>query len=179
MPLPLLPLMLLWINILTDGLPALALGVEHPDKNIMKRKPRQPKEKILNKKSITFIAIVAAIFTVGTLLQFYSELSDISKAQTAAFTTVVLFELFLALSMRSNTPLYKLGIFSNKEMIAALLSSFFLQVAVVYLPFFNQVFGTVPLAFMDWVEIIAVSISVLIIIEIWKTFAYRKGKEVF
>ncbi|MBI4162167.1 MAG: calcium-transporting P-type ATPase, PMR1-type [Candidatus Aenigmarchaeota archaeon] len=179
LPLPLLPLMLLWINILTDGLPALALGVEHPDKNIMKRKPRNPKEKILNKKSILFIAVVAAIFAVGTLLQFYSELADINKAQTAAFTTVVLFELFLALSMRSNTPLHKIGLFNNKEMIAALLSSFFLQVAVVYLPFFNEIFGTVPLAFMDWVEIIAVSVSILIILEIWKTLAYKKGKEVF
>ncbi len=179
MPLPLLPLMLLWINILTDGLPALALGVERPDKNVMKRKPRQPKESILNKKSITFIAVVAAIFTVGTLLQFYSELSDVSKAQTAAFTTVVLFELFLALSMRSNMPLHKLGLFSNMEMVAALLSSFLLQVAVVYLPFFNEVFGTVPLALMDWVEIIVVSVSILIILEIWKTWAYKKGKDVF
>ena len=181
-PIVLLPLMLLWINILTDGLPALALGVEPPDAGAMSRPPRNPKENILNQKSLMFIIAVAAIMAFGTLLQFYSELpgsmdangvGSLALARTSAFTQIVLFELVLALSMRSQLPLRKIGLLSNKKMILAMLSSFALQLVVIYTPL-NVIFGTVPLGLADWIEIAAVSLSILVVLEAWKTVQCRK-----
>lgn len=172
--LPLLPLQILWMNLLTDGLPALALGIEPKEPDVMKRKPRNPKEKILNRHSLTFIIAVGIIMCAATLFMFYME-SNIDKARTIAFTTLVMLQLIFALSARSNLPLMKIGIFSNKKLLLAIAVSVALQLIIIYMPFLAVAFKTVPLAMMDWMNILGVMITVFIILE-FKKFILVKNK---
>ncbi|MBI2076609.1 MAG: calcium-transporting P-type ATPase, PMR1-type [Candidatus Aenigmarchaeota archaeon] len=167
--LPLVPVQLLWINLLTDGLPALALGVEPKEPDIMKRRPRNPGEKVLNRHSAKFVLLVGILFSAATLLLFYMELpSGVQHARTIAFTTIVVTELFIALSMRSSQPLLKIGLFSNKKLLLAIASSFVLQLAVIYVPVFDAVFETTEPTLDDWLPIFAVSLAILFILEIRK-----------
>lgn len=173
--LPLLPVQLLWINLLTDGLPALALGVEPKEPDIMRRRPRNPREKVLNRESISLILLVGILFAAATLLLFYLELpSGVQHARTIAFTTVVVTELFIALSMRSSQPLMKIGLLSNRKLLLAILSSFALQLAVIYVPAFDIVFETTELALSDWLPIFAVSFAILIVLELRKLVISRR-----
>ncbi len=165
--LPLLPLQLLWVNLVTDTLPALALGLEPIEKDVMKRKPRNPKEKVMNRESMNLIIFASLLMAVATLLQFYIEFSTegLEKARAVAFTTIVITELFIALSVRSHLPLHKIGIFTNKKLLIAILISFALQLAVLYVPFLNPIFDTVPLTIMEWAGIIVVSLLVFAALE--------------
>ncbi len=174
LPLPLLPLQILWMNLITDGLPALALGVEVPEPDIMKRKPRDPREKILNRSVLTYVILVGFIYVIGTLGLFYLELANETKARTMAFTVIIMFEMFHALAIRSYMPIYKIGFFSNKKLIIAIASSVVLQAMVIYVPFFNVIFDTVPLSAMDWVKIILVSSSIFFILEAHKLLKHKK-----
>lgn len=174
LPLPLLPLQLLWMNFVTDGLPALALGAEPYDPDIMQRKPRDPKEKILDKKSLEFIAIVGIALTVMVMYLFVSELPDEARARTMAFTSLVVLELAVALSFRSPKYLYGNGIGKNKKLWAAIGSSLVLQVVAVQLPFFNQIFDTVPLSLYDWMRIGVSAFIVFTAIEINKVLRLQK-----
>ncbi len=173
LPLPLLPLQILWMNLITDGLPALALGVEVPEPDIMKRKPRDPREKILNRSTLTYVVLVGFIYVIGTLGLFYLELANETKARTMAFTVIIMFEMFHALAIRSYMPIYKIGFFSNKKLIIAIASSVALQAMVIYVPFFNVIFDTVPLSAMDWVKIVLVSSSIFFILEAHKLIRRR------
>lgn len=167
--LPLLPVQILLINLLTDGLPALALGIEPKEPDVMKRRPRNPNENILNRHSIGMLVLVGALFAAATLILFYLELpSGIQHARTIAFTTIVVTELFIALSMRSSLPLLRIGLFSNKKLILAILSSFILQLAVIYVPVFDAVFETTALTLDDWIPIFTVSFVILLILEVRK-----------
>ncbi len=168
--LPLVAVQILWINLVTDGMPALALGVDPPAKDIMERKPRNPKEKILSRGTLSFIILVGVIMALGTLWVFNSELSlGIAKAQTMAFTTLVVFQLFNVLNCRSmKESLFKVGVLTNKKLILAIISSIILQLVVLYIPAIQAAFGTVPLGMLDWAKVIAVSASVFIIVEIKK-----------
>ncbi len=151
-PLPLIAVQLLWINLVTDGLPALALGVDNPDKDIMGRKPRDPKEHILSKNLVIKMLFLGSLVTVFVLGMFYNELAlGLVRAQTVAFTLLVVLELVVAYLIRAN---YHLGLFSNKKLLLAVVSSFLLQILVVYLPWGNKFFSTTPLLFMDWVYMI-------------------------
>lgn len=175
--LPLVPVQLLWINLLTDGLPALALGVEPKEPDIMKRRPRNPREKVLNRHSAKLVLLVGILFAAATLLLFYMELpSGVQHARTIAFTTIVVTELFIALSMRSSQPLLKIGLFSNKKLLLAIASSFILQLAVIYVPVFDAVFETTEPALDDWLPIFAVSFAILFILEIRKHVLIRQTK---
>ncbi len=149
---PLTALQLLWINLITDGLPALALGIDPPDKNIMERKPRNPKEKILGKSMFVYIVIVGLLITGSVLYLFQINLSQgIDKARTIAFTSLVLFELFLTYAIRFD---YKTKLLSNKYLFLAVVVSLALQLAVVYLQPLQVAFGTVGLGLVDWGYII-------------------------
>ncbi|MFH1630731.1 MAG: cation-translocating P-type ATPase [Candidatus Aenigmatarchaeota archaeon] len=164
--LPLLPLQILWMNLLTDGLPALALSIDPIEKGIMDRKPRDPKEKILNKHSISTIVLIGLIITTGTLAVFYHSLSGgHAYATTMAFTTLVMFQMFMVLGVRSKS-IFSSGV--NKLLILAIISSIALQCVVIYLPFMNPVFNTVPIGLMDWAIIVGVSVILLIALEINK-----------
>jgi len=177
--LPLLPLQILWMNLVTDGLPALALGIEPKEPDIMKRKPRNPKESILNKNSIYLMLIVSTIITIGTLWVFTSEISSgVNHARTMAFTTIVMFELFAAMNFRSDHPITEIGFFTNKKLLLAIASSMLLQLMVVYIPFFGSIFQTTFLSLNDWIKIILVSSSIFFILEGRKYLSRMQRKKV-
>ncbi|MBI4021389.1 MAG: cation-translocating P-type ATPase [Candidatus Aenigmarchaeota archaeon] len=161
--LPLLAVHLLWINLITDGLPALALGVDPGAKDIMTRKPRPLTEKLLSREAFVFILGVGAIITAGTLWVFWSELPNgLEKAQTMAFTTIVLFELFNVFNVRGLFLKGGLGLLSNKKLLLAVAVSFGLQLAVLEIPTLQALFSTTSLTSADWLKIVATSVTVLL-----------------
>jgi Ca2+-transporting ATPase len=158
---PLTAIQLLWVNLLTDGLPALALGVDPPAPNIMNRLPRSPKERILSRGMLTDIWLVGAIICIGTLFLFWLNLpGGAALAVTVAFTTVVMFEMVRVQSVRLK---YRVGLFSNKKLIVAMGVSVLLQLMVIYTPALQPVFSTTALGLLDWLEILSVSSTVLLV----------------
>ncbi|MFH1663555.1 MAG: calcium-translocating P-type ATPase, SERCA-type, partial [archaeon] len=155
---PLIPIQLLWLNIVTDGLPALALGLDPAEKGIMKRKPRNSAEQIINKEMLYSIVFVGVIIAAATLYLFAIHLPDLALAQTVAFTSLVVFEIFRLQAIRSN---FSIGVFSNKWLIGAVITSFALQLAVIYTPL-NVFFKTVPLGLNEWIAIIGVAFALFI-----------------
>ena len=171
MPLPLLALQILWINLITDGLPALALSVDKASDNVMERKPRNPKERILDRLVLN-IFIVGVLMAIGSLWLF-GNYADVTKGRTVVFTSLVMFEMFNVLNARSEKEsIFKVGLFSNKYLVLAMISTILLQLAVIYTPL-NILFKTVELNLIDWGWILLVSISVLVAIET-KKLIYRK-----
>jgi len=174
--LPLFPVQILWMNLVTDGLPALMLGIEPRETGIMRRKPRRRGDDILSREMMTYFLIVGAIIAIGTLAVFRSEIADLARARTLAFTTIVMFQLFNAFNCRSErNGLLKTGIFSNKKLWVAVLISLLLQLAVVYVPFLQVPFRTVAIGLADWVKLTAVASSVFIIMEVRKWWV--RGRE--
>lgn len=166
MPLPLLPVQILWINLLTDGLPAVALSVDPKEKGIMERAPRSQKEGILSGAGAFLLAsgILACLVTLGIFMLEYGP-DSIEKARTMAFTTLVMFELMFVFNCRSDTrSAFRMNPFSNSKLILALVSSVALQVAIVYLPFMQVLFGTTALGVLDWLKVIALSLVGLAIL---------------
>ena len=118
LPLPITALQILWINLVTDGLPALALGVDPKEPNIMDRPPRNPKENIINKSRGIRIVIIGLVMMLGTLLLFrmYNPEINLIYAQTVSFSVLMMFQMFNVLNCRSETySLFKIGIFSNRS----------------------------------------------------------------
>ena len=166
------PVQLLWINLVTDGLPALALGVDPYPKDIMDRPPRNPREGVLSRDVILLIGVVAAIVAVGTIGLFFVELADGAdsvRTQTVAFTTVVFFELFLVFAMRSPRESFlRIGILSNKKLLLAVGVSAFLQILVLYAPVFQTAFRTEALTAFDWLRTVLISLSAFALVEVIK-----------
>ena len=186
LPLPILAIMILWINLITDGLPALALSVDPAEPGIMNRPPRNPRSEIINRWSGLYMFAVGLIMMAGTLGIFYWTLSKegwtggeqgyaYMHATTMAFTTLVMFQMFNVLNCRSNSlSLFKVGIFTNKKLLLAILSSVILQAIVVYGPL-GRVFQTTSPTGFDWITIVLVSSSVLWFGEIVKLV--RSGRQ--
>jgi len=167
-------LQLLWINIVTDGLPALALGVDPPSSGIMKRKPRNPNEKILSGEMLLDIIIVGIIICTGTLFLFWLNMpAGGVLAATVAFTTIVMFEMVRVQSVRMK---YHVGLWSNKKLIGAMVFSIALQLMIIYVPFFQPIFNTTPLGWVEWLEIAAISSTILIAMQA-KTVLSKRGDE--
>lgn len=170
--LPLLPLQILWINLITDSFPALALVFEK-EESVMKSKPRKEKS-ILN--GIWKFIIIAGIFAFMIELIIYlvgiNNNFPIEKTRTLVLTTAILFELLFVYTCRSKKPLWNLGIFSNKWLNYAVLLSISLHLILLYTPLAN-VFGVVPLSLSNWLFILPFAVSGLIIFEIGK-FVKRK-----
>jgi len=177
--LPLIALQILWINLATDGLPALALGVEPAEYNIMQKPPRNPKENIMTKSRVFRIFFIGILMMLGTLgiFKFYDPGKNLIYAQTMAFTTLVMFQLFHAITLKSeHHSLFKTGLGSNKKLIWAILISLGLQIAVVYLPFLQKAFGTTSINLIDWGYAVLVSASVLVVRELMKICSKVKSK---
>ena len=171
LPLPLIAVQILWMNLLTDGLPALALGVDPPEADIMSRKPRRLKEGAISKNTWIFSIIVGLIMMMGTISLFFWNLdSGIEHARSIAFSTIVMFQMFNIFNSRTDKSVLKniKTIFNNKSLLLAIAASILLQVAVVTLPFFQQYFETVALTRYDWFLVVAMGSTVLIAIEILK-----------
>ncbi len=154
---PLAPIQLLWLNLATDGAPALALGTEKGDPDIMQQQPRPPREPIINKFMQLGVVIQTIAITATTLVAYGIGLghSDPRFAETMAFVTLSMSELVRAFTARSERyPLLKIGIFTNKWMNVAVLVSIVLVLMVVYVPFLNDIFDTLPLGLTEWELII-------------------------
>jgi Ca2+-transporting ATPase len=167
--LPLLATHILWINLVTDGAPALALGVEPAEAGQMTRPPRPPGERVITGRMWRGIVATGAIMAAGTLLVLDASLpggfvegaGDMPYAQTMAFTTLVFFSLFAVFNSRSGERSAFAALFANGWLWAAVALSLLLQAAVVYVPFLQKAFSTVPLAPADWLLCAAVASSVL------------------
>ncbi len=181
--LPLLATQLLWINFVTDGAPALALGVDPAGAHVMRRPPRAKGERVITPEMWFGIAFVGVITAVGTLLVIDACLpqgliegaGSIPYAQTMAFNTLVLFSLFNVLNARSDKQSAFVGLFSNKWLWSAIPLSLLLQVAVIYVPFLQHAFSTVSLSLRDWLLCAGVASSVLWLRELSKLI-YRSSQ---
>lgn len=150
--LPLGALELLWINLVTDGLPALALGVDSITREVMLRKPRKINERIIS-KTMTYNIILTSFLMTSIILFLFNKYlpQGLLKAQTVAFTGIVVLEMARVLIIRSQ---YKLKLFSNKWLILAIISSIVLQLLVVYAPSLDNIFDTVPIGLTEWIYIL-------------------------
>jgi Ca2+-transporting ATPase len=177
--LPLLATQLLWINLVTDGAPALALGVDPPDPDLMNRPPRPKDEGVITRRMWAGIFIVGAIMAAGTLFVLDVSLpgglvdggGDIRYAQTMAFTTLMMFQLFNVFNARSDERSAFVRLFANHWLWSAVALSMALHAAVIYLPFLQQAFSTTGLSRADWMFCAVVASSVLWLRELTKVFA--------
>jgi Ca2+-transporting ATPase len=174
--LPLLATQILWINLVTDGAPALALGVDPADAGLMEQPPRPTGEGVLTARMWRGIVFVGVIMAAGTLYVldaslpggFVAGTGDLRYAQTMAFTTLMLFQLFNVLNARSDERSAFVRLFTNGWMWGAIAGSLALQLLVVYVPFLQRAFGTSALTAADWMFSTAVASSVLWLREISK-----------
>lgn len=169
---PLNAIQLLWLNLITDGAPALALGVEKGDPNIMDMPPRDPKEPIINRFMQIGIAIQTLAITTATLLAYWIGRTYFPvHAETMAFVTLSFSELLRAYTARSERyPILKMGVFKNRTMNWAVISSFVLLLTVIYMPFLQVIFDTSALAWKQWRIILPLLILPSIAAELVKMF---------
>ncbi len=195
--LPLLATQLLWINLLTDAAPALAMGVDPQTEDVMNRKPRKLTDHVIDRDmwiDIAFIGIImAAVTLIGMDMHLAGGLftdrsvdalgheAQLTEARTMGFTILVFAQLFNALASRSSRQSAFVGLFSNKWLWGAIGLSVVLQLLVIYVPFLNGPFGTTPLSPLAWVECICLAAIVLIASEIYKAIMRAidkaRGKE--
>jgi len=175
---PLSAIQLLWLNLITDGAPALALGLEKGDPDLMEQPPRDPQEPILNRFMLTGISIQTVAITAVTLGAYWIGLRYFPEmATTMAFVTLSFSELVRAFTARSErVPILKIGMFKNKVMNWAILSSLVLLLAVIYTPFLQDIFDTVPLGWTQWEVILPLLLIPSIAAEMTKVI-YRKRKQ--
>ena len=167
--LPLLATQLLWINLVTDGAPALALGIDPPHAGVMRHPPRPVDEGVITRRMWIGILFVGSISAAGTLVILDWSLpggliegsGNLRYAQTMAFTTMVFFSVFTVFNARSDERSAFSDLFSNKWLWAAIALALLLQAAVIYIPFLQQAFSTVGLSAGDWLRCAAVASSVL------------------
>jgi Ca2+-transporting ATPase len=170
MPLPLLPLQILWINLLTDGLPALAIAVEPAERDVMRRPPYRPEESLLGRgmvRRIIWVGLLMGLLSLGTGFLYWQNGS--ASWQTMVFTVLTFSQLGLALAVRSERrSLFTIGLLSNRPLLGAVALTFLLQLAVIYVPVLQEVFGTVPLALSDLALCAALSTVVFWAVELEK-----------
>lgn len=173
LPLPLIAIQILWINLVTDGLPALALGVDPVEPGVMQRPPRKHSDSVFNGIG-AYVFVYPLFLTIGTLWLFDMFQSSLVKAQTVAFTSVVMFEVFQAISCRSvRAPVFFVGMFANKWLWVAVASSVALQCLIMYVPFLQGVFHLAPLSIKEWGMIIGTALTGFVYLELHKFFAHR------
>lgn len=170
LPVPLLPIHILWINLVTDGLPGLALATEQAEKNIMHRPPRKPGENIFSNGlgiHVLWVGSLLAALTIST--QAYAVFIKDAHWQTMVFTVLCVGQLFYSLAARSeNTTIWKLGLFSNRTLIITFLCNFILQMAIIYLPPLNRLFKTQPLSPGELFICLAVPFLLVVVVEVEK-----------
>jgi Ca2+-transporting ATPase len=175
MPFPLLPLQILWINLVTDGLPGLALAIEPAERKIMQREPFNPRENIFGRgmaRDILWVGLLMGFVSLGVGYWYWSI--GHPQWQTMVFTTLTLSQMGNALAIRSQRDsLFQIGLLSNRAMLGAVLLTFVLQMVVVYVPFFQSIFETGPLSLRDLLISLALSTAVFWGVEIQKWFIRR------
>ncbi|WP_102128018.1 cation-translocating P-type ATPase [Deinococcus planocerae] len=175
----LLPLQLLWLNLMTDGLLGLAMGVEKPESNVMGRPPQSPKEGIFSGGMGWHVVWVGAYITVVALgVGFWYYRQDLPQWQTMIFTTLAFLQVFQALAIRSNTePVWRIGLFSNRLLVGLTLLVVGLQLAVLYVPLLQATFlRLVPLSAADLLIAAGLGFTLLVAVEIEKWLARRRRR---
>jgi Ca2+-transporting ATPase len=179
LPIPFRPIHLLWLNLVSDGAPALALGMEKGEPNTMQQPPRPPKEALVNGDMALGIAVVAVVDAIAVLLAFTLAMDRypgrIEAAQTMAFVTLSVSELLRAFTARSeHYSVFTLGIATNRWMVWATGASFLLVLAVIYLPFLQPFFYTVPLTAGDWLFMLPFLFASPVAMELLKIYIRRR-----
>ena len=177
----LLPLQLLWINLVTDGLPALALGIDPGSPRVMDRPPRGADEAILTRRRMVQVVTQGALITVGALAMYLAveygwvAVDSARHAQTMLFTTIVLAQLLHAFNFRSETrTVFRFETLKNKWLAAAFVGSVALQCMVIYTPVLQRLFKTQPLGLRDWVAVIAAALIPMVLIDVMKVVSARR-----
>ncbi len=183
LPLPLLAPQILWINLVTDGFPDIALTVEPEEKEVMSEPPRKSKSPILDLEMKVLIVLISFITGIGTLGIFYWVLKtsggDIEKARTVAFASLGIDSLLYVFSCRSlRHSILQKNIFSNKYLLAACAVGAFLQFSAIYVPFLQKILSCVPLGWSEWKIILLVCLGVIVAIEItkWIFIVKKRGQ---
>ncbi|MBY8912251.1 calcium-translocating P-type ATPase, SERCA-type [Bacillus sp. YC2] len=161
LPLPLVPIQILWVNLVTDGLPAMALGMDQAENDVMRRKPRHPKEGVfarkLGWKVLSRGFLIGAATILAFIVVYHRNPENLPYAQTVAFATLVLAQLIHVFDCRSETSVFSRNPFENLYLIGAILSSVFLMTIVIYYPPLQPIFKTVPITPGDWMLVIGMS----------------------
>ncbi len=178
-PLILLPVQILWMNLVTDGMTAVALGLEPVESGIMKRPPRAAQEPVLNHRGMFVILILGGYMGLATLWLFHhyqaaGNVQALEAAQTVAFTGIIVMEKMNVFNFRSlHAPMAIIGVFSNRWILGAWVMTIGLQICAVYIPFLQQALHTVPLRWADWGLIIIMALPVFIVTELYKWYRWR------
>jgi P-type Ca2+ transporter type 2C len=171
LPLPLLPLHLLWINVVTDGLPALALVVDPPESDVLQRPPRHPDEPMLGREQWRFIVATGLLQAAATLGVFIwaLEARDLTEARNLAFSVLVFGELFRAFAARSTTRVFlEVGVFTNLKLLGVVVFSVLMQLAMHHIPAAQELFEIGPLSAMDCALTLLVAMGPITVIEVAK-----------
>jgi len=179
-PLILIPVQILWMNLVTDGMTAIALGVEPAEKGIMKRPPREVDRPILDRYGIIMIGVLGGYVGLATLWLFHYYLSIESEnslllAQTVAFTGIIVLEKMIVLNFRSiREPINIVGFFTNKWLLLAIAFTLVLQACAVYIPFLQEALHTTAMGWEDWGVIILISLPIFVLTELYKWIRWKK-----
>ncbi|MBI3462514.1 MAG: cation transporting ATPase C-terminal domain-containing protein [Planctomycetes bacterium] len=172
-PVPLLPVQILWINLVTDGLPALALGMEPVERDVMRRRPRPPREPVITPRRGLLMLfhgfLIAAVAAIGFAIDYQNDDSNLDHARTVAFCIMSFSQLFYSLGCRSQRfTMPQLGVFTNPHLFGAIAISGLLQLSVVTLPLAQSVFETSAHPDWEWELVLLLSLTPVTIIEVGK-----------
>jgi cation-transporting ATPase F len=176
---PLMPVHILWINLVTSISCSLPLALEMKEPGLLSKPPRDPKAPLLGKRIIIRLIIVATTMTIGSFIAFYYALDigySLESARTIVMTTIVLMELVCIFSSRSFiTPAISKNFFSNKWIFVGVGATLLLQACVIYLPIMNELFNTVPIALLAWVPVILTTLALFLMVELEKVVMKHYG----
>jgi potassium/sodium efflux P-type ATPase len=179
-PVPYVAAQLLWINLVTNGLQDVALAFEPGEKDIIKRKPRHPKEGIMSRVMFERSVLVGLLISVGIIYNFTNALDDgdsLDRARTVAVTTMVFFQFFQAWNSRSeHRSVFRINPLSNPFLFYSMVAALLAQIAVIYVPALQWVFRTEPLTGAEWVRIVLVALTVVVAVEVDKAIRRRLKK---
>jgi Ca2+-transporting ATPase len=179
--LPYLPAQILWLNLVTNGFQDVALAFEPGEKDILKRKPRPPGERILSSLMIQRTLLMGSFMGFGTFIIYYLQISSgvsVESARSVALTTMVFFQFYQALNCRSETlSVFEMHPLSNPFLFVSIVGAFFAHLAVLYVPALQYIFRTVPLSWDQWLIIVISSFTILLAVELDKFIRRRKSIE--
>jgi Ca2+-transporting ATPase len=161
LPLPLIPIQILWVNLVTDGLPAMALGLDRPEENVMKRKPRSPNEGVFSRglgwKVVSRGFLIGIVTLLSFMVVYHNDPAQLQYAQTVAFATLVMAQLIHVFDCRSEKSVLSRNPFGNQYLVWAVISSLALMFVVIYYHPLQPIFHTLPIAAKDWLLIVGLS----------------------
>jgi Ca2+-transporting ATPase len=178
LPLPLLPIQILWINLVTDGLPALALGVEPAERDLMRRTPRPPEESLFAGGlgwHVVWVGMLMGALTIGVFAWALSA-RDLVHAQTMAFFTLTMLQMSHVLAIRSERdPLWVIGLLSNPKLVGAVMLTLILQVVITYAPMVQPIFHTTPLEPSELMLCLLAAVMVYLAVEAEKWWRFGRS----